>query len=169
MILYLDFDGVLHPSQVVVGKDNNGKRIPEMRGLGSLFQWASPLERALVDTPALRIVLSTRWVWWFGFDFTRAALPPALASRVIGATWEGSENMPVGWIHLNRCEQVRLHARRHRLEDWIALDDDNQGLDEKAQDRGRFVICDPELGISSERVQEEFASKMEARAKAATG
>lgn len=167
MILYLDFDGVLHPPHVVVGKGKAGKRIPRMQGPGHLFQWASALEHALVEIPELQIVLSTRWVWWFGLEFTRTALPPALASRVIGATWQGPENMPVGWVHLARCEQVRLHALRHQIEDWIALDDDDQGLADDAPDRDRFLLCDPELGLAAERVQSALASAMAARAEAA--
>lgn len=158
MILYLDFDGVLHPASVVVAKDSTGKRVPEMQGAGSLFQWAPVLERALADTPEVQIVLSTKWVWWFGIEFVRKALPPALASRVIGSTWEGSENMPVGWVHMPRCEQIRLHARRYGIEGWIAIDDDDQGLD--GDDREQFVVCHPEKGLSDPATVAELATRL---------
>lgn len=85
---------------------------------------------------------------WFGLEFCRSALPPALAAKVIGGTWEGSENMPTGWIHLARCEQIRLHVRRHNNGKWIALDDDGAGLSAEDQDRDQFVICNSEYGIS---------------------
>lgn len=156
MIIYLDFDGVLHPASVVVGKDSAGKRVPEMRGPGSLMMWAPVLEKALADLPQVQIVISSRWVWWFGIEFCRAALPPPLAAKVVGATWEGSENMPVGWIHLPRCEQILLHVRRHGIEDWIAIDDDDQGLNPEDVDRWRYIICPPELGIRDPHASHAF-------------
>ena len=38
MILFLDFDGVLHPERAVMGCHG-----PELDGEGSLFMWAEPL------------------------------------------------------------------------------------------------------------------------------
>lgn len=148
MILLLDFDGVLHDADVIVERTPDGKRFPAMRGPGELMQWASILEATLTPYPEVQIVLSTQWVWWFGLEFCRSALPPALAAKVIGGTWEGSENMPTGWIHLARCEQIRLHVRRHNNGKWIALDDDGAGLSAENQDRDQFVICNSEYGIS---------------------
>lgn len=147
-ILLLDFDGVLHDVDVIVERNPDGKRFPTMRGPGELMQWVPILEAALTPYPDVQIVLSTQWVWWFGLEFCRSALPPTLAANVSGATWEGSENMPTGWIHLPRCEQIRLHVRRHKKEEWIALDDDGAGLPVEDQDRDQFVICDSEHGIS---------------------
>ena len=42
MILFLDFDGVLHPARAVMGQ-----RGPELAGDGSLFIWAEPLGELL--------------------------------------------------------------------------------------------------------------------------
>src|ERR1035437_4369096 len=92
--------------------------------------------------------MSTKWVWCFGLPFCRTALPESLAARVIGATWEGTENMPEGWVHLDRCRQVRFHAERNGISstDWFGIDDDMQGMTKA--DRERFVLTKPWLGLN---------------------
>jgi len=79
---------------------------------------------------------------------------------VIGATREGSENMPTGWIHLPRCEQIRLHVRRHKNGKWIALEDDGAGLSVEDQDRDLFVLCNSEHGISDPDVIDALIERL---------
>jgi len=57
MILFLDFDGVLHPDEVYLV---HGR--PVLRDDGSLFMWAPLLAEALTPFPDVQIVLSTSWV-----------------------------------------------------------------------------------------------------------
>lgn len=158
MILFLDFDGCLHHFDVVVERTPDGKSFPAMRGPGKLFEWAPLLEHAIAGIPDIQIVISSGWVWWFGLDFCRAALPPSLSTKVVSATWQGSENMPLGWVHLPRVEQVKLHARRHGIAHWVALDDDVTGLSD--DDRQNFVVCDPEKGMSDQNAALELAIKL---------
>lgn len=160
MILFLDFDGVLHPADVAVEKDENGKRLPVLQLPGKLFQWAPLLETALAPYHDVQIVLSTKWVWWFGLPFCKAALPESLAAKVVGATWEGSWQMPEGWVYWDRCRQVRHHAAGYGLEDWFAIDDDDRGL--ASSDRGQWVITAPWLGVSEARAIREIEAKLEA-------
>lgn len=160
MILFLDFDGVLHHHNVVVDLDVDRRRIPHLRGPGTLFQHAPLLSDSLIPYPDVAIIVSSKWAYWFGLDYCRANLPPSLAARVVGATWEGSWAMPLGWVHLPRCEQVRLHVRRHEIEDWIALDDDGEGLSDTDADRDRFVICDSERGISDSAVMDALFDRL---------
>lgn len=159
MILFLDFDGVLHHYDVILDMDD-GTRHPVSRRPERLFSWATELSEALIPFPDVSLVLSTKWVWWFGLPYCRSAMPPSLSARVIGATWEGSWAMPEGWIHLPRCEQIRLHVRRYGIEDWIALDDDGAGLSDEDADRDRFVICDSERGVSDATVIDALVSTL---------
>lgn len=143
--LFLDFDGVLHGHAVTVA-GKGADRHPEIEPPGRLFEWANKLEQIVEQHPEIEIVLSTRWVWWFGFDYCRACLPTILSQRVVGATWEGSECMPEGWIHLSRKDQILLHVQRYGITDWVAIDDD--GTDVAEIDLASFIICDPSMGIS---------------------
>jgi hypothetical protein len=63
MILFLDYDGVLHPEQVYLV---DGR--PKFRGEGTLFMWAPILIKALSPFPKVKIVLSTSWVRLRGFN-----------------------------------------------------------------------------------------------------
>lgn len=56
MILFLDFDGVLHPDAVYLRL--NGEI--ELRAPGALFMWAPALVDALEAHPQIRIVLPDR-------------------------------------------------------------------------------------------------------------
>ena len=140
MILFLDFDGVLHPDAVYLQRGR-----PELRTEGSLFMWAPQLIEALRPYPGLRIVLSTSWVEWRGYRRTRAELPEVLQSRVIGATWHSRVD-PVEWQMLTRYEQIRRYLG-NRQESWLALDDDN--ADWADADRQRLVWCNGETGIGN--------------------
>jgi len=77
-VLFLDFDGVLHPDAVFMTQ--NG---PTLRAEGSLFMWSDLLVEALEDFPHVQVVLSTSWVRHLGFSRARSYLPARLKARVI--------------------------------------------------------------------------------------
>lgn len=56
MILFLDFDGVLHPDAAFLVKGR-----PTLKAEGQLFMWAPLLVDVLADFPEVQIVLSTSW------------------------------------------------------------------------------------------------------------
>lgn len=149
MILYLDFDGVLHDSEVYVVR-----REPVLRSKipgAVLFQHTDRLIECLATRPDVRIILSTSWVPRLGFDRTVAFLPPDLRARVVGATFHRHANiLKNDWFLLMRYVQIEAHARRHRLTDWLAIDDDDVGWPQEM--RHHLVHCaDPTLGISEPR------------------
>jgi len=152
MILYLDFDGVLHPDDVYLDHRNR----PTLRGFGELFQYAGRLEQILAPYPAVQIVLSTSWVRIKGFDRSCRRLPPGLRQRVIGATWHShmkrDREASDVWINdTPRYEQILHDVRRRRLAEWTALDDDDLGWPPAA--KRHLIACDPTLGLSEPRVQ----------------
>ena len=56
-VLFLDFDGVLHPDAAF-----RTRRGIELRAPGKLMMHAETLENILLDYPEVRICLSTSWV-----------------------------------------------------------------------------------------------------------
>lgn len=151
MILFLDFDGVLHPARAYFGQ-----HVPEFDGEGSLFMWAEPLAELLAGYPHVQIVLSTSWVRHVPFEQVRDFLPVRLRRRVTGSTWHSilhdpaySQNLPMAYWHdSSHYQQVRRWIRLHRLRKWVALDDDADGWDEPA----RLVQTHPETGLSDPAV-----------------
>jgi hypothetical protein len=166
MIVFLDFDGVLHPDAAYLVKGR-----PELRAAGTLFMWAPILEEALVPYPESKIVLSTSWVRVLrSFSRARAFLPVALQARVIGATWhsammrhhEGSHRIEVNWFsEMSRYAQIARYLSRagQRAEHWLAIDDDSEGWPVELRDR--LVEPDGALGLGSMATQVELAERLQ--------
>lgn len=148
MILFLDFDGVLHPSSVYL---RSGR--PTLQGDGELFMWARILDAILADHQrphGIRIVLSTNWVRHRGYKRTRDALPEGLRQRVIGSTYHSE--LTEWYDNTTRYRQITGFLGRSRIaEPWIAIDDLHEG-DELADwpmaDRHRLILTNPDHGIS---------------------
>lgn len=145
MILFLDFDGVLHPSSVFLEKSR-----PVLHGDGELFMWTPQLIEALAPYPNVKIVLSTNWVRIRGFSRVRGALPESLQHRVIGATWHSSmlddEN---DYDNSSRFKQIAKYVSMKNTQHWLAIDD----LHEHSENWGvsylaHLVKTNPQLGLS---------------------
>lgn len=144
MILFLDFDGVLHPDDAYLEKGG-----PVLRAEGSLFMWAPFLADLLATHTHVKIVLSTSWVKHLGFSRTRRYLPLLLRERVIGATWHSDMAGPDGffdWDQATRYQQITRYVLRAQLENWIALDDDDEGWSESAA--SHLILTDPARGVA---------------------
>lgn len=165
MILFLDFDGVLHPSSVYLEKGR-----PVLHGEGELFMWAPQLIEALVPYPHVKIVLSTNWVRVRDFSRVKSALPKALRDRVIGATWHssmlrGEDNFSTKtWYDdATRFEQIIRHVSRVNISKWIAIDDlhENSEIWNVAYEKN-FILTDSQKGLSDiatlERLHELLTS-----------
>ena len=152
-ILFLDYDGVLHPDDVYL---ECGR--PVLHATGQLFMWAPLLEDALVDHPDVRIVLSTSWARELRFTRARDRLPQGLRSRVVGATWHSAmgriDGISLGratwWDMATRYEQIKRHATRAGLADWVAIDDNPEGWADA--DRDKLIQTHSAAGISSPRI-----------------
>ena len=136
MILFLDFDGVLHGNDV--GLELNVRDEASMQSLTeeqrrfitrdgrlivgeNLFEHADRLAVALEPHPGVRIVISSTWRIHFELDELQRFLPPALADRVIGITPQFFSRDGVS----QRLREIALYFSRSNrvLEPWIALDD----------------------------------------------
>lgn len=128
MIIFLDFDGVLHPDAVYRPRN----KPLQLRAAGELFMHASILEDALSPYPQAKVVLSTSWVKVLGYDRTVKKMPLKLAERVIGATWHDRMNEmgrdPFDWM--TRYQQIEAHVMRNAVEKWIAIDDLHSGKED---------------------------------------
>lgn len=161
MIIFLDFDGVLHPDAVYALPN----RPLELKADGELFMHALILEEALAPYPEAKIVLSTSWVRALGYDRTLKKMPQKLKERVIGATWH--KHMRHGgqdpFNHMSRYEQIAWHVRRNGVKRWFAIDDLHSGyeVDEWPQsNRQHLVLTEQSKGLGCEEVQAELNAKL---------
>lgn len=152
-ILYLDYDGVLHPEPVYrhprggmyFSVDHTGHR---------LFENAELLVEALAPYPEAAIVLSTSWVRVLSYSRARAYLPEPLRSRVIGATFHSAMNK-FEFDAMSRGAQVLADATRRSVTNWVALDDDDQGWFGAASNH--LVLSDGSQGLSNPKTLDELS------------
>jgi len=161
VILFLDYDGVLHPDAVYLRL--NGEI--ELRAPGTLFMWAPQLIEALAAHQDTRIVLSTSWARNLGFDRAHKALPTELRHRVIGATWHSAmgKGWPdyIPWDNQTRFQQIATYlSRLAEPASWLAIDDDAECWPEHHGER--LVRTDPARGLSAPETLAELICKLRA-------
>lgn len=152
VILFLDYDGVLHGEAVWL--DANNKPYLDERYDHQLFAWAPLLEQALAPYPDLEIILSTTWVFRLGFDVAKSYLPAAIRDRVVDHTC----THPWRFSRATRYEQIRGYVARNHLERWLAIDDDESirlfGADEN------IVVTPSNRGLSAPGILDELKQKL---------
>lgn len=131
-VLFLDIDGPLHPAEAC-GPMPDGSVFGE-----DLFRWLEPLMQLLNEMPHVDVVLHSSWRHAYGGDVERLMqdLPPSLAARVVGVT-------PLKV--LNRQESIEAYVRRHRVQQYVAIDDARYHFDEGLP---WLVTCGPD-GLSN--------------------
>lgn len=156
-ILYLDFDGVLHPEPVYrhprrgmyFGVDAIGH---------TLFENADILIDALAPYQDAAIVLSTSWVRVLGYSRAKAYLPEPLRRRVIGSTFH-SQMSKMEFDAMSRGAQVLADATRRGVTSWVAVDDDDEGWLTAAATH--LVLTDGEVGLMSTQALRELKEKLQ--------
>lgn len=114
MILFLDFDGVLHPDPCV--------------DVDLLFCHLPRLESVLRDFPVVQVVISSTWRATRTLDDLRAYFSPDIAVRIIGVTpnWRDLPDLldTIGHTYVRQVEiEGWLRASGWSWEQWAAIDD----------------------------------------------
>jgi hypothetical protein len=134
LVLYLDYDGVLHHENVWCHPRKGAVLHAPLRH--RLFQHVGLLERELAPFPDVHIVLSTSWVRRYGYSRSAEHLGPVLRSRTIGATYHSQMRAyEDAFAATPRGIQVLHDVARRRPRDWPALGDDALGWPPSCADR----------------------------------
>ena len=127
--LFLDFDGVLHPTFPV-----------ERNRLALASLLVPPVERWQP-----RIVISSSWRFHFTQAEILARLPPQIARQVQGMTGDAHVGRYARWHEINN------YCLRHRIHDWRALDDSAfefpPGCEELIRCDGAKGVTEREVGV----------------------
>ena len=127
-VVYLDFDGVLHPSS------------PVMDGLFSRSHLLEPL----FENSDTSIVISSSWRFTHSLEQLKAKLPSPLAQRVIDMTG----NAVIG-KHA-RYQEILNHARQlDPATAWCAVDDSYWEFPTSCKE---LIRCNPNTGIGPKEV-----------------
>ena len=153
-VLYLDFDGPLHPQDVWLGRG-----IPYVRSPPGhcIFENAPVLQGLLVPYPNLHIVLSTTWVRRFGYRGAVRYLQPELQRRCSGATWHRGMGR-YRFDFMTRGEQVLDDVERRRPRKWLAIDDNTEGWG--VAESSHLIATDPILGLGQTATIEKLVAAL---------
>ena len=128
MILFLDFDGVLHP-------EYDRQAAPA----DVAFCHLPRFEAVMRDHPEVEIVISSTWREQFPLDDLRARFSPDIAARIVGAT-PITPRIDGKYLPARRegeiLDWLRQAERAH--EPWLALDD---AAWQFQQHRDRLIAC----------------------------
>ena len=155
IILFLDFDGVLHPL-FNVGQNGRTATIYE----GPFFVHAPRLAELLAPyLERIEIVISSSWGRTRSLEQLQTLLPSAIAARVTDTTWiQGHEAdtrsaLPTRYGCIDQWLRFKLPGYAGR---WLALDDDNR--DWPSDELHRLVVVRGTL--ASPAVQIELADRL---------
>jgi hypothetical protein len=136
VILFLDYDGVLHPDPCYDTR--------------RLFEHAPRLAAVIAPFPEVCVVLSTSWRTARAMDAVLAPLPAGLRERVIGATPFASAFSPPPHLlpYRRHAECVQwMIENRQADRDWIALDDRTSWFSPACE---YLIACDSQAGFNDE-------------------
>ena len=142
MILFLDFDGVLHPDRSPVDK--------LFCRLGLLQEW-------LRRRPGVDVVISSSWREAHPLDELRSFFDDDMQSRIVGVT----PNLKVGdWAQVDGEFPPTRFGRQLEVLQWLRTSSEPwrpwAALDDQAWMfrplEPRLVVCDPAIGLASENL-----------------
>jgi hypothetical protein len=136
LIVFLDFDGVLHPDPCLQA--------------ARLFENAPRLALALYDFPQVALVLSTAWRQAGTFEQLVVLLPEVLRHRVIGVTPNFSDFASAAELvpYRRQAECLRWMQQSGLKDDaWLALDDRPSGFTPYCEN---LIGCNPQYGFDAD-------------------
>jgi hypothetical protein len=135
-IIFLDFDGVLHPTQFLGFEEINGELV--LTDEDCKFCWADYLWEIL-NGAICDLVVHSSWRNYYSLEEIRAMLPEELANRVIAVT-HGKD----------RYESIMEYVQRIRPDAYLILDD---SADEFPDNCSELLLCDSQQGVTDPSVR----------------
>jgi hypothetical protein len=130
-LLFVDFDGVLHPAQVSEGVEH--------------FCWLHILERLLLAHADVPVVVHSTWRYEYRDEELRALLG-TLGQRLVGAAPRGPREQVIETV---------LQANKGRVTSHLVLDD---ASNEFTQGKLNTLFVDGQLGVSDVAVQQAISA-----------
>lgn len=127
--LYIDFDGVLHPTHVEKGQ---------------LFCHMQSFASAIVGM-TLKIVISSNWRIHEEIGYLRGLFPPSIQSHVVGCTGNPHTGKWSRWY------EIKEHAAIHNVSCWVALDDMQTEFPSECKE---LILCDGGIGLQNKQLHQ---------------
>ncbi|HEX7908679.1 MAG TPA: HAD domain-containing protein [Paraburkholderia sp.] len=140
--IFLDIDGVLHPS--TVGELEYGPQGPKVTGLGVCALEAKLAE--LVSGKAVEIAIHSTWIYMFDAKTLKTEYLPQLG--------QVARIQLTNRLIESRALRILDYVRRHHLshDEYLILDDAPKEFASAVTLLPRLVACDPAKGLDDPRV-----------------
>lgn len=142
MIIFLDFDGVLH-------------------GYGQpSFQHLPAFEAILRSNPHVEVVFSTSWREHHVLDRLRSFFSEDIRPRLIGVTPFLDVNREPPYVDFVRHKEILLWLgaqQNPRGQEWVALDDDHREFPPNCPE---LITCNPKQGLGDTEVIEKLKKRL---------
>lgn len=148
MILFLDFDGVLHADPCY--------------DEAMLFCHLPRFEAILRDFPSAEIVISSTWRETRKVEQLRSFFSPDIASRIIGVTpsWRDASHLfSIIGPYFRQVEiEAWMRASSRPWEDWVVIDDRSYWFRPFLPN---LVVCNSKIGLTDD-IETELRKKLAA-------
>ncbi len=126
--IFLDFDGVLHPTSV---------------GAHAYFCLANILAE-VIKTHNPDVVISSSWRFQFPIVEILQRLPEEINNAVVGCTGEAYIGRYPRW------NEIKMYCQQHGVTDWVALDDSTFEFPSPCE---QLIACNPNIGLSAGQIE----------------
>lgn len=153
LVLFLDFDGVLHPEGV---------------GAELEFCHLGTFEQLMREFPQVLIVVSSTWRLEVSWDRLKQHFSPDIQPRLVGVTPSLSELQGVRGQRQRECEAwLRQHANEspNTSVHWLALDDRESYFDEGCEN----LVLLPHVHAGGTGLEGEYVELLRCRLRWALG
>ncbi|MBU9402092.1 hypothetical protein KTE13_20335 [Burkholderia multivorans] len=140
MLVYLNFDGVLHPNHLLYRYG----RAPELLSPGhTVLEYASAFAEALEVCPDATVVLNTWWTYHLPMDACVELLPIPIRRRVSGTTLACAFH---GEVLPNRVREAEKHIGMPATEELLVVD--NSAARYRSDLLPHLLLVDEERGLA---------------------
>ncbi|MPS90060.1 MAG: hypothetical protein E2585_15445 [Comamonas sp.] len=152
-VIFLDFDGVLHPPRAITGAKPPLEPHEIQAGWPATFQHLGILAGLLQKHADIAVVVSSSW---------RIFLNDAQLGELLApiARWYGGS---VGNPHIGRDVAIRAWLEHNAITDYAVLDDKPKFFPGPPESWPTLILCESETGISDVSVQQKLRDWMSRR------
>lgn len=137
--IFLDFDGVLHPSEYLSFKVVDGELV---FGQDLRFCWAGCLWD-LIRENGSQLVIHSSWRHTYSLEQLRQMLPVKLGERVVAVT-----------VGDDRYTSILAYVDAESIIDYVILDD---AANDFPMGCNELLLCQERVGISCPEIQKKLA------------
>ena len=145
-MIFLDFDGVLHPLHAINGAKPPLQPHEILQAWPATFQHLNILKELLHDHLDVAVVVSSSWRMFLSDEQLAELLAPI-------AHWYGGS---IGSPYLARDVAIRAWLKLNDIQEFAVLDDKVEYFPDAANAWPSLILCDSDSGLADTHVQRQL-------------